>query len=122
MKILLIDDEPDILLHMKKALERLGHSCETFEDPLVALSHFSGDQYDVVISDVLMPKMNGFSVATEIRRMAPATRLILVSGNLTKAMEVKTGNFSSVVYMKKPIDVHSLKIVLDNLGQELQAG
>jgi DNA-binding NtrC family response regulator len=122
MKILLIDDEPDILLHMKKALERLGHSCETFEDPLAALSHFSGDQYDVVISDVLMPKMNGFLVATEIQRMSPATRLILVSGNLTKAMEVKTDNISSVVYMKKPIDVHSLKMVLDNLGKQLQAG
>jgi DNA-binding NtrC family response regulator len=120
MKILLIDDEPDILLHMKKALKMLGHSCESFVDPLAALNHFGEEQFDVVISDVLMPSMNGFDVAKEIHRRTPETKIILVSGHLTPAMEVQTGDYSSVVYLHKPIDVHTLKSVLDNESRHLQ--
>ena len=122
MKILLIDDDPDILLHMKKAVQILGHSCDVFEDPLDALNHFGGNHYDLVISDVVMPGMNGFSVAAEIRRIAPATRIILSSGQLTDAMEDTNGDYSSVIYMKKPMDVHRLKMVLDNMDRQLRAG
>ena len=122
MKILLIDDDPDILQHMKKALQILGHTCDFFEDPLAALNQFNGDRYDLVISDVVMPGMNGFSVAAEIRRIAPATRIILSSGHLTDAMEDTSGDYSSVIYMKKPMDVHRLKMVLDNMDRQLRAG
>ena len=122
MKILLIDDDPDILQYMKKALQILGHNCDVFEDPLAALNQFNGDRYDLVISDVVMPGMNGFSVAAEIRRIAPATRIILSSGHLTDAMEDTNGDYSSVIYMKKPMDVHRLKMVLDNMDRQLRAG
>ena len=115
MKILLIDDEPDILQHMKKALQILGHNCDAFEDPLAALDRFNGDYYDLVISDVVMPGMNGFSVAAEIRRLAPATTIILSSGHLTEAMENATGEDNSLIYLKKPVDIHRLKTVLDNI-------
>jgi DNA-binding response OmpR family regulator len=121
MKVLLIDDEPDILHHMKKALQILGHSCDIFEDPVAALGHLSKDHYDVVISDVVMPGMNGFAVATEVRRIVPEAKIILVSGLLTTAMKKTTGEFRSVVYMRKPIDVHTLKLVLDNIDRQLQA-
>jgi DNA-binding NtrC family response regulator len=122
MKVLLIDDEPDILIHMQKALQILGHSCKAFGNPLAALNAFGqGDPYDVVISDVAMPEMNGFSVVSEIRRMAPATRLILISGHMSKATEFATEKFHSVVCMTKPIDVQSLKIVLDTIARQLQA-
>lgn len=122
MRILLIDDDPDILQHMKKALQILGHPCDVFEDPLAALNQFNGDHYDLVISDVVMPGMNGFSVAAEIRRIAPATKIILSSGHLTDAMEDTSGDYSSVIYMKKPMDVHRLKMVLDNMDRQLRAG
>ena len=115
MKILLIDDEPDILQHMKKALQILGNNCDAFDDPVAALDHFNGDHYDLVISDVIMPEMNGFSVAAEIRRLAPETTIILSSGHLTEAMENATGEDSSLIYLKKPVDVHRLKVVLDNI-------
>ena len=115
MKILLIDDDPDILQHMKKALQILGHTCDAFEDPLAALNQFNGGRYDLVISDVIMPGMNGFSVASEVRRLAPATTIILSSGHLTEAMENATGEDSSLIYLKKPVDIHRLKTVLDNI-------
>lgn len=115
MKILLIDDEPDILQHMKKALQILGHNCDAFEDPVAALDHFNGDHYDLVISDVVMPGMNGFSVAAEIRRLAPETTIILSSGHLTAAMENATCEGNSLIYLKKPVDIHRLKMILDNI-------
>ncbi len=118
MKILVIDDQPDILRHMRKVLQTLGHACDTFENPLVALNHFNKDQYDVVISDIVMPEMNGYAVAAEVRRIAGEARIILVSGQLTEAMENTTGDSDSVVYMGKPVDVHRLKTVLDTMDRQ----
>ncbi len=122
MKILLIDDEPDILLHMTRALQMQGHICDTFSDPVAALSMVGENQYDVVISDVVMPVMNGFAVAAEINLVSPQTRVILVSGHLTQAMEEMAGEGSPVICMKKPIDVRALKMVLDNICENKSAG
>ena len=119
MKILLIDDEPNILRHMKKALQILGHTCDTFEDSLVALNHFSADKYDVVISDVLMPAMNGFAVAEQVRLIAPAARVLLVSGCSEKTMEDMASHYKPEVCMRKPIDVRIMKLVLDNMERDL---
>ena len=121
MKILLIDDEPDILRHMKKALQNLGHTCDTFEDSLVALTHFSADKYDVVISDVLMPAMNGYAVAKRVRMIAPDARILLVSGCSDETMDDIASHYKPEVCMRKPIDVRTMKLVLDNMARDLPA-
>ena len=121
MNILLIDDEPDILRHMKKALQILGHTCDTFEDSLAAVKHFSEENYDVVISDVLMPAMNGFAVAEKIRHIAPTARILLISGCSQDTIEDLASHYKPEVYMRKPVDVRTMKLVLDNMARELSA-
>ena len=59
-KILLVDDEPDIVMAFKLTLESAGFIVDTHEDPLTALSKFKPSYYDLVILDIKMPKMNGF--------------------------------------------------------------
>lgn len=116
MKILLIDDEPDTLLHMTKVLQRQGHTCDQYTDPVAALNVAGESQYDLVISDVVMPAMNGFAVAAKLNHVSPKTRVILVSGHLTQTMEERTREGSPLICMKKPIDVRVLKTVLDQMG------
>jgi len=116
MKILLIDDEPGILLHMTKALQEQGHTCDKFTDPVAAMIVAGERQYDLVISDVVMPVMNGFAVAEELNMVSPKTRVILVSGYLTQPMQELVREGSPVICMKKPIDVRVLKTVLDQMG------
>jgi two-component system, OmpR family, response regulator ChvI len=68
MKVLLVDDEPDILTAVKRGLELRGLSVDAFDDPETALSQFKPNTYDIAILDVRMPKMNGFQLYRELIR------------------------------------------------------
>ena len=68
-KVLLVDDEPDSTMAIKLTLENAGFIVDTYQDPLVALSKFKPNSYDLVILDVKMPRMNGFELHTEMRKV-----------------------------------------------------
>ena len=67
-RILIVDDDPDISFTSKKAFEetnqisgnKISFHVNTYNDPLVALSEFKPDFYDLLLIDINMPKMNGF--------------------------------------------------------------
>jgi DNA-binding response OmpR family regulator len=61
-RILLVDDETDINLLFKIALEDRGFKVDTFEDPITALENYRPDLYDSLIVDIKMPKMHGFEL------------------------------------------------------------
>ena len=66
MKILLVDDEPDILESVKTGLERRGFRVDAYADPATALAHFKKGAYEMALLDIRMPKMNGFQLYREI--------------------------------------------------------
>ena len=70
IRILVVDDEPDILLGLSALLERLGHYVKTFDKPAQALEHIaSGDvHYDLVITDYRMPGgITGLDLAKQVK-------------------------------------------------------
>jgi two-component system, OmpR family, response regulator ChvI len=67
-KILLVDDEPDIAMAFKLALQDAGYIVDTSLDPIIALSKFKSSSYDLVILDIKMPKLNGFELYAEMRK------------------------------------------------------
>jgi DNA-binding response OmpR family regulator len=70
-KILVVDDEPDITIAFKLALEGAGFIVDTNENPFVTLSKFTPNSYDLVILDIRMPGMNGFELHEEMRKVDP---------------------------------------------------
>jgi DNA-binding response OmpR family regulator len=66
-KILLVDDEPDIIDSLKIGLEDNGFAVDTYTDSALALSDFKTNVYDLVLLDVKMPKMNGFELYEKLR-------------------------------------------------------
>jgi DNA-binding response OmpR family regulator len=66
-RILIVDDENDINLLFKMVLEDNGFKVNTFNDPLIALQNFTAGSYDLLLLDMLMPKMNGFELYRKIR-------------------------------------------------------
>src|ERR1039458_9471042 len=67
MKFLIVDDDPIILQLMKAVLEEGGHSVKVYESSTKALRDIPIDRPDCVISDVIMPEMDGFELCREIR-------------------------------------------------------
>jgi two-component system response regulator ChvI len=69
MRILIVDDEPDVSLTLKIALEEKGFKVDSFNDPTLALWNYKVGIYNLLILDIKMPKMNGFELFREIRKV-----------------------------------------------------
>jgi two-component system, OmpR family, response regulator ChvI len=68
-KILIVDDEPDITLTLRIGLEEDEFEVYTFNDPVEALSNFKVGYYDLLLLDIKMPKMDGFKLYEEIKKI-----------------------------------------------------
>ena len=68
-KVLLVEDELDINLVFKTVLEYSGFEVDAFNDPLLAIQNFITNSYDLLLLDILMPKMNGFHLYQMTRKI-----------------------------------------------------
>jgi DNA-binding response OmpR family regulator len=66
---LIVDDEPDVILTLKTVLEVNGFKVDAFNDPILALSNFKTGSYTLVLTDIKIPKMNGFKLYQEIKKI-----------------------------------------------------
>ena len=81
--ILLVDDELPLLLVGKKTLKYLGYQVTTMQNSLEALETFKDTptRFDLVLTDLTMPRMTGLQLAEEILKIRPDIPIILNSGN-----------------------------------------
>lgn len=75
MRILLVDDEADVLASVKRGLEMRGFEVDAFEDPVKALQQFRRDTYEIALLDVRMPRLNGFQLYREILKRDEKVRV-----------------------------------------------
>lgn len=76
-RILIVDDEPDITLTFKIVLESTGlYDVYTFNEPSKALANFKANLYDLVISDIKMPKMNGREFSQKVKDIDTTSRFV----------------------------------------------
>src|SRR5262245_28945983 len=68
-RILVVDDEYDVSSVIKLVLEDNGFKVDSFTDASHALENFTADTYDIVILDVIMPEMDGFSLYEKIKKL-----------------------------------------------------
>ena len=80
-KILLVDDEPDIIYAIKNILEDNGFQIDSFNDPILALKSYKINFYDLVILDIKMPKMDGFELYIKIREKDPKVKICFLTAS-----------------------------------------
>jgi two-component system, OmpR family, response regulator ChvI len=66
---------------LKMALECVGFSIDTFNDPVLALESFKPNFYDLVLLDVMMPKMNGLELYEQLKRADPGTKVCFLTAS-----------------------------------------
>ena len=112
--ILLVDDEKAIRKTLKEILEYEKYKVDEAEDGPSALEKIQNNQYDVVLLDIKMPKMDGLEVLEKAREVSPDTSYIMISGhgNIETAVEAtKKGAFD---FISKPPDLNRLLITVRN--------
>ncbi len=118
-RILLVDDEPQVVNLEKQILERLGYTVETRENPLDALEDFRAqpENYDLVITDMTMPKMTGSELAVHLMHIKPDIPIILCTGYSETMSEEKAKSLGIKEFIMKPIEkksfANSIRQVLD---------
>jgi two-component system nitrogen regulation response regulator NtrX len=80
VKVLVVDDHPQILRTLRSLLTEQNWQVFEAENGKAALERIRQINPDVVVLDIFMPEMNGLETASEIRRLAPGSKLILMSG------------------------------------------
>ena len=79
-RILVVDDENRLLRLLNFWLGRAGFAVEQAEDGIDALEKLQRSQFDIVLTDIQMPRMNGISLAQQVRANYPATKVLFTSG------------------------------------------
>ena len=80
-KILLIDDEPDIIYSIKRVLESNEFVVDSYTDPTLALSNFRPGLYDLILLDIKMPKMNGFDLYQKIMEIESNAKICFLTAS-----------------------------------------
>jgi two-component system, OmpR family, response regulator ChvI len=109
-RILLVDDERDIVTVLKASLQRNGFEVDGFSDPTEALANFKKDRYDLILLDIKMPKMNGFELSRELTKIDDGARIGFMSAfeiNLDEA-RVVFPTLKALFFMRKPISVQKM--------------
>lgn len=114
MNILIVDDDVACLEGLATALEPSRHSCDTFSNPLEALDSIKNNCYNVVITDIKMPNLNGLELINKIYAISPATRIIIITAYRDKiTFEEPLKNRVQAVF-SKPLDFNKLMSILED--------
>ena len=79
-KILIIDDEPYILLMLKKMLEKAGYEVDLASNGREGMALFEKASADLVITDIIMPDKEGLELILDMKKQRPALKIIAMSG------------------------------------------
>ena len=117
-RILIVDDHPDIILTFKRGLEaeneyssgKIFFQVYAYDDPLLALSEFKPNFYDLLLVDVNMPKVNGFEFSEKILKLDVNVRVCYISaGEMNvEGLREQYPSLSIGCFIKKPVTIDQL--------------
>lgn len=107
-RILLVEDENDLTLIIADILREQGYEVVTAADGIDGLMKFKAEGADIVVADVMMPKMDGFSMTKEIRKISSTVPVIFLTAKST-VDDVEEGfDVGADDYLKKPFELREL--------------
>ena len=107
-KILFVEDEEDLTLIVADTLRGQGYDVITAADGIQGLEKFKSEGADIVVADVMMPKMDGFTMAKEIRKLSPTVPLLFLTAKSTMDDVEQGFEIGANDYLKKPFELREL--------------
>ncbi len=112
--LLLVDDEPNILLTLRRALEIEDYVVEVAGSGAIALEKLAARRFDGLLLDVKMPEMDGLEVLRRVKEREPALPVIMMSGNATLQIAVEATRMGACDFLEKPLTTDKVLITVRN--------
>jgi len=120
--ILVVDDEPNVREILYELITSLGYRVTAAESGQEALQVLTKDRADLVITDLMMPQMNGWQLLKLIKQRHTYMPVIVLTGYISQEGEEMLTNSQTDGYLVKPVDRAKLKNTLDNFRKQKKPG
>ena len=108
MRVLVVEDERDLNLLIRKVLTKAGYTVDGCHDGEEAQLHLLGAEYDAILLDVMMPKKDGYTLVKELREQGVDTPVLFLTARDSVADRVKGLDLGADDYLVKPFDFDEL--------------
>jgi two-component system response regulator ChvI len=111
-RVLIIDDEPDIILTLRMALEQNGFRTDSYSDSILAYKNFRAGVYDLVLLDIKMPNVDGFQLYQKIKRTDSRVKICFLTASEFYDEEIRKeqgfDGFDKELFLRKPVEIACL--------------
>ncbi len=107
-RVLLVDDDEGVLALLSATLERAGYGTSGVENGKQALNKLSEEFFPVIISDIMMPDMDGLTLLKRVKEINPDIQVIMVTAHATVDVAITALRNSATSFLKKPFDPDDL--------------
>ena len=119
-EILIVEDDETINLLIKKNLELVGHNCQSVYDGERALETIEDKDFDLIILDIMLPKVDGFQVIYELQELNKDIPVIFLTAKGTVYDRIKGLQLGADDYMVKPFDMLELQLRVETILRRTQ--
>lgn len=117
LRILLVDDEPTIRLSIGDALKAAGHDLTVVSDGALALEQLESRVFELVVTDIRLPKANGLQIFSKSRAQGTRTDVILMTAYASVADAVAALKDGAYDYLTKPFEIEELLLRVERIAE-----
>ena len=117
MKMVIVDDDPLMLKNLKNVLIDFGFTVNAFSSPLSALDWVRKHGADMVMTDIVMPKCDGFEVLRQVKDIDPSCEVILLTGHGQIEMAIRALRQGAADFFEKPFDPMDLRAAIERTSR-----
>src|SRR5512140_3642233 len=112
--ILIVDDEPNTLASLARAFRLAGHEATVCDNAAKALELARAREFDLILSDVVMPVRDGLALLEDLRSAGIASPVVMMSGQAHIEMAVRATRLGARDFLEKPISTDKLLLTVEN--------
>ena len=113
-RILLAEDEEAMRTYLSRALEKAGYAVDSVDCGTAALPLLETGEYDLLLSDIVMPEMDGIELAQRCNEMSPETRVMFITGFAAVSLKASADQPQAKV-LSKPCHLRDLALEVDRV-------
>ena len=109
-RILIVDDESDVDMVLKRVFEQSGFNADSYDDPILALENFKAGSYDLVLLDIKMPEMDGFNLYQKMKKIDSKINVCFLTASelYYERFRKEFSTLDKDLFIQKPIENEDL--------------